>query len=132
LYIRISKEESVKKLSFLCLGLLAVAALSLFALAVDVSGTWELTSQSPRGERTSDITITQEGDAIKVTMPGRQGDEITGEGMVSGNDIEWTITRSTQQGEFSMTYKGTVEGDTMSGTVEIRDNTNQWTAKKKS
>jgi hypothetical protein len=101
------------------------------AAAVDVSGTWELTSQSPRGERTSEITITQDGDTITVTMPSRRGDEITAEGRVDGNAIEWTVVRETPQGEFTMVYKGTVDGDTMKGTVEIRGNSMDWTAKKK-
>lgn len=122
----------MKKLPLFSLVFLAIAAAALYGIDVDVSGTWELTMQSPRGERTSEITIAQEGDKITVTMPGRQGGEMTGEGTVSGNEIEWSITRSTQRGEFTLTYKGTVSGDTMTGTVDMRGNAMEWTAKKKS
>lgn len=113
--------------SALILGLLAFAAYAL----VDVSGTWEMTTVSQRGENTVDITIVQDGDKITVTMPGRQGDEMTGEGIVDGNKIQWSVTRETQRGEFTLTYEGTVDGDTMSGTFSMMDREMEWTAKKK-
>lgn len=109
---------------------LGVAAIAAYAL-VDVSGTWEMTSEGRQGPMTREITIVQDGNNIKVTMPGRQGSEMTGEGTVDGNNIEWTITRETQRGEFTMTYKGTVDGDTMSGTMSVMDREMEWSAKKK-
>lgn len=127
----------MKKWSMLFLGAILILSLGLSAAAADVSGTWEMTSRGPRGERTMDITIVQEGDKITVTMPGRQGNEMTGEGMVQGNAIEWSITRETPRGEFTMIYKGTVDGDSMSGTMEISGGMGgrggmEWTAVKKS
>ena len=107
--------------------------IELVSFAADVSGTWEFTMQSPRGEdMTSDITIEQDGEKIKVTMQGFRGDEMEGEGTVKENKIEWIVNISTQRGDFSITYKGTVEGDTMSGTAEMGDfGSMEWTAKKK-
>lgn len=65
-------------------------------------------------------------------MPGWQGDQIEGEGTVKENKIEFTFNISTQRGDFSIAYTGTVEGDTMSGEAEMGDfGTMQWTAKKK-
>jgi hypothetical protein len=103
----------------------------LTAQDVNVTGDWEITTQSPRGERTSDIHFEQEGEKLTVTMQ-IMGEEVTAEGTVKGNNIEWSVTRSTQRGEFTITYKGTVEGDTMSGEAEMGDfGTMEWTAKKK-
>jgi hypothetical protein len=116
------------------LGVLLIGAFSLLALAVDISGTWEMTSQSPRGgERTSDITIEQDGDNIKVTMQGFRGDEMVGEGTIDGNKVTWSITRETPRGEFTLTYNGTINEDgTMSGEVAFGDmGSAEWTAKKK-
>ena len=116
------------------LGALAVmAVLALTVWAVDVSGTWEMTSPGRGGEMmTRDITIVQEGNKIKVTMPGfRGGDPITGEGTVEGNAIEWKVVRQTPMGEMVMEYKGTVDGATMKGTFAMRDQDIEWTAKKK-
>lgn len=102
------------------------------AMDVDVTGDWEMTTVSPRGERTSTVHFEQDAEKITVTMEGRQGDEITGEGTIEGNAIEWTISRSTPRGDMTMTYEGTVDGDTMSGTVEVGDfGSFDWTAKRK-
>ncbi|MBE3125237.1 MAG: hypothetical protein IMZ57_06225 [Acidobacteria bacterium] len=116
------------------LGALAIlAVLSLAAWAVDISGTWEMSSPGRDGAMmTRDITIVQEGNKIKVTMPGRPGgDPITGEGTLEGNAIEWKIVRQGPQGEMVMTYKGTVDGNTMKGTTMRMDQEVEWTAKKK-
>ena len=104
----------------------------LTAQDANVAGDWEMTSQSPRGERTSAIHFDQDGQNIKVTMEGFRGNEMTGEGTVQGNKIEWTITMSTQRGDMTISYSGTVEGDTMSGEAQMGDfGAMEWTAKKK-
>lgn len=115
------------------LGILFIGALSLLVMAADISGTWEMTSQSPRGERVSEMTIEQDGDTIKVTMEGFRGNEMVGEGAIDGKDVEWTFTMETQRGEFTLTYKGTINDDgTMSGEMAMGDRgTMEWTAVKK-
>ncbi len=111
--------------------ILVLLAVALSAQEVNVTGDWEMTITSPRGERTRDIHFEQEGEKLTVTMQGRDG-EVTAEGTVKGNEIEWTITRSTPRGEVTMTYTGTIEGDTMSGEVQMGDfGSSEWKAKKK-
>ncbi len=90
--------------------------------------------QTPRGgERTMDIHIEQEGEKITVTWTGFRGEEVKAEGTIKGNEIEWSFTREGRGGgEFTMTYKGKVEGDTMTGEVQMGDfGSMEWTAKKK-
>lgn len=106
-------------------------ALALSAQQVNVSGDWEMTITTPRGDMTRNIHFDQEGEKIKVTMEGMRGGETSGEGTVKGKEIEWTITRSGPMGEMTVTYKGTVEGDTMKGEVQMGDRTVEWTAKRK-
>ncbi len=121
-----------KILKTLALGILILWGVSLYALAVDVSGIWDMTLKTDRGDWPTELTIEQEGEKIKVTMPGFQGDKIEGEGTVKDNKIEFTFNISTQRGDFSVTYTGTIEGDTMSGEAAMGDfGTMQWTAKKK-
>lgn len=111
--------------------ILVLLAVFLSAQEINVTGDWEMTITSPRGERTQDVEFKQEGEKLTVTMQGRGG-EVTAEGTVKGNEIEWTITRSTPRGEFTMTYTGTIEGDTMSGEVQMADfGSSEWKAKKK-
>lgn len=122
--------------------MLAIIALLSFTVLlcgqdVNVSGDWEMTSETPRGERTQTIHIEQEGEKLTVTMPGgfrggQEGGEITAEGTIEGNKIEWSFTRDTPRGEFTVKYTGTVEGDTMTGVVEREQSgTSPWTAKRK-
>jgi len=127
------EKKMSKSTKTLALGILILAGLSLFALAVDVSGTWEITLKSPqRGDMTSEMKIEQDGEKITVTMESFQGDELTGEGTAKDNKVEWTVNINTQRGDFTITYTGAVEGDTMSGEAEIGDfATMEWIAKKK-
>lgn len=99
--------------------LLTMFALLLQADEANVTGDWELTVKSPRGEMSQDVKFVQEGENLTVTMKDRQGNEITGKGTVKGNEIEWSITRSTPRGEMTVTYKGMVEGDTMTGEIQM-------------
>lgn len=118
--------------SLLTFIILALLIFSLSAQEVDVTGDWELTMETRRGEITRDVKFVQEGENLTVTMEGPRGGELTGEGTVKGNDIEWTITRSTPRGEMKITYTGKVEGDTMSGEVQFGSfRSSEWKATKK-
>lgn len=114
---------------------LSFLLLSLFSLGlaeVNVSGNWELTMTTPRGEMTYEVTFVQEGEKLTVTMKSPRG-ETTGEGTIKGSDIEWTVTRTTSRGEFTITYKGKIEDEnTMSGQAQMGDfGSADWKAKKK-
>jgi hypothetical protein len=126
----------MKKTSF---ALVAIAAiLTMAAWAADVSGTWTMSTPGRDGQMMErDFTIVQDGSKIKVsmTMPGRPGGEsreMTGEGTIEGNAIQWAFTFQRPDGqEMKMEYKGTVDGNTMKGTTMRRDQEVEWTAKKK-
>ncbi len=133
------KKSLILMLALLMTGIVVLAA------AVDVTGTWEMTTTGQRGgqsfERKNDVTFKQEGEKLTVSMmmPGRQGaepTEVKGEGTVKGNDIEWKVTRTTQRGEFTTNYKGTIADDkNMSGKSEMSMGeqvmTQEWKAVKK-
>jgi hypothetical protein len=123
----------IKTKSLIALCTMALLAVPVSALQTNVAGEWEMTSEGRQGPRTTNIQIEQDGEKITVTMPGmRGGGEVKAEGTIKGNEIEWTVTRSTQRGEFTITYKGKVEGDTMKGEVQMGDfGSREWTAKKK-
>jgi hypothetical protein len=92
------------------------------AKPADIAGLWELTTQgTPQGDMTADATFVQDNDKIKFTMSGPGGFEMSGEGTVKGQDVEWTVTISTPQGEFALAYKGKVDGETMTGEVVAGD-----------
>ena len=119
-----------KILSVLVFSFLLVFSFSS-AEAADVSGDWEITASTQRGEMTWEVHFDQDGETLAVTMKGRRG-EMTGEGTIKGNAIAWTITRETPRGEMTMTWSGEVEGDTMSGEVEFGSfGSSEWEGKRK-
>jgi hypothetical protein len=112
-------------------GAAVVLALVLPAFAAEgVSGKWKMTAKTPRGERTYDVTMEQAGEKLVVTSKDRQGNDVKSEGSVKGADITWTMKRTTPNGEFTITYKGKVEGKAMSGTSETPMGTGEWKAEK--
>jgi hypothetical protein len=114
----------------LALGLLPTLAFA--AGAVDVTGVWEMTIQIPQGEQTIEATFTQEGEKLKVSMEGPQGYPLEGEGTVKENVVEWAFFISSPMGEFSLFFKGKVDGGMMSGEVQMGDfGAAVWSAKKK-
>ena len=123
----------IKTKSLIALCALVLLVIPMSALQTNVAGDWEMTSEGRQGPRTTNINIEQDGEKITVTMPGmRGGGEVKAEGTIKGNEIEWTFSFSTQRGDMTITYKGKVEGDTMSGTVQMGDfGSREWTAKKK-
>ena len=121
--------------------MIAMIALVLFPVMlsgqdINVTGDWEMTLETPRGERTQAIHIEQNGEKLIVTMQGgmrggQGGGEITAEGTIQGNKVEWSFSRNTPRGDFSIKYTGTVEGDTMTGEVSRgQSRTSPWTAKR--
>jgi len=114
----------------------AVAAVLAFVAAgtaqekpANVAGKWEMSWEGRQGTQTSTLTLEQDGANLKGTMSGRRGDTpVTG--TVKGKEITLTVKRQTPQGEFTQEFKGTVDGDSMKGTLSIGERTIDWTAKK--
>lgn len=120
----------MKRISCFSLILFLFVFVSAYA-ETDVSGDWEITIQTQRGDMTQSMTIEQNGESITVTMQGRRGREFTGQGTIKGNAVEWTITRTSQRGEFTMTYTGMVDGNSMSGEASVMNRTIEWSAVRK-
>ena len=82
-----------------------------------VNGTWTLTVDlgGQGGEATFELEEKKEG-KLSGTYSGAAG-EAEVSGTVSGNEVEFTF--DSQFG--SVTYKGTVDGDKMSGTCSYGD-----------
>jgi hypothetical protein len=96
--------------------LLIVLALSsaLALCAADISGTWAAAVRLDAGSGTATFVFKQAGDALTGTYTGALGSADV-KGTVKGNQVEWSFENS-DAGKIS--YKGTVDGATMKGTVE--------------
>jgi hypothetical protein len=122
-------------------GILAGALLALLATvpsssgaaaqepAVDMTGVWEITSESPRGTMTRTITFEQDGTTLTGSMETQMG-SMPLEGSVEGNKITFTMTFTRGDRSFEMVYTGTVEGDTAEGTMQTPRGETEWTGKR--
>jgi hypothetical protein len=88
----------------------------------DVSGTWSVTASDGRRSATQTLVIRQDGNNIAGTFRGpRQSGTL--DGKVSGNTITFHVSAKRQ-----LDYTGTVNGDSMLGTLSGSGNTGNWTA----
>lgn len=96
--------------------------------AVDVSGVWEITAETPRGTMTRTITLVQDGSSLSGTADSRLGSIPIKNGSVEGDKISFTLELSRGDRTFEMKYTGTVDGDTAKGTLRTpRGDEVEWT-----
>lgn len=116
---------------------LLTAALTVIGLSVvpiaaqDLTGMWEISSETQRGTQNMTLEFEQDGSALTGTVTltfggGRGGGgggggtrtvEISG-GMVDGASFSFTMTLSFGDRSITQSYSGTFEGDAMKGTIE--------------
>ena len=60
----------------------------------NITGVWEMVTQTPNGDMPGEVTFTQEKETLKVSMTGPQGMPMSGEGTVKGGLAQWSITIS--------------------------------------
>ena len=115
--------------------LAAVVAFTAAPVAAqDINGTWEITSEGPRGAMTQTLALAvKDGKltgTVTMTMGGRGGRGGGGAGgaggpmvmeisnaKLEGNAFSFTMEMSMGGNSFSQEYKGTFEGDTMKGEI---------------
>jgi hypothetical protein len=85
---------------------------------MSADGTWNITTNSPMGAQDATLTLTTDGSALSGQMSGAQGTlDITG-GTVDGDSLSWK-TSLTQPMPIDLVFSATVDGDSISGTVEL-------------
>lgn len=101
--------------------LLALLAFSSPAAAQDVTGTWELTWETPQGARTTTFTFAQSGMEVTGTALMGRGDMVREvairDGHIHDGQLTFTLTLGMGERSMSQTFAATVTGDTMEGKV---------------
>ena len=134
----------MKRASVLTVALVAVLGLAVTAYAqekpkeqpkeapaVNVTGTWDMSVETPQGTMSLSSTFKQEGEKLTGTQSSQMG-ETALEGSVKGNDIVFAIVFNAQGQDITITYTGKIDGDTMSGTIEFGSfGSASWTAQKR-
>jgi hypothetical protein len=102
--------------------LMLVVCISVTATDPNVAGPWNIKVNGAGGAADQKIDLKQDGNKISGTFKGpRQSGTI--EGTVDGNDIKFRV-----KAFVPMDYVGTVDGDTMKGTLTGQGKTGDWTA----
>ena len=92
-----------------------------------IAGTWELTTESSRGIRTRTLTINED---FTGSYKGRNREfPVTGL-KLEGDQLSFTVQMKWQDREFTMDFKGTVDGNSIKGTWTTSRGIREVTGKK--
>ena len=84
----------------------------------NITGEWAFTVQTDQGGGTPSITFKQDGEKLTGKYTGQLGAaDLTG--TIKGNDVKFTFTIDVQGQQAPVSYAGTVEKNTMKGTLDI-------------
>jgi hypothetical protein len=118
------KNNGAKALGLLSVLVLAVCAAAAGDAPANVSGKWNVAVSGDAGSASQTIDIKQDGNKITGNFKGpRQSGPL--EGTVDGNNIKFHVST-----RVPLDYTGTVDGDSMKGTMSGRGKTGDWTAKR--
>jgi hypothetical protein len=84
----------------------------------DVSGTWALTVETQRGPANPTLTLSQNGTTLSGTYKGQLGEGPVA-GTLNDGNIAFTVKMAAMGREFEVQYAGRVDGDSMSGEVQL-------------
>lgn len=87
--------------------------------AVNASGTWQLTVESPQGTIPVTATLRQSGTTITGTLSSMFGQTAT-DGSVRGARVRFKTLVDVQGQSLEVEFEGTIEGDTMTGSVSVQ------------
>jgi Tol biopolymer transport system component len=117
-----SKEGPMPSIIRVLTGAMLAAALlapvSVVAQATNVTGDWAFNVQTDQGAGTPALTFKQDGEKLTGKYNGQLGVADLS-GTVKGNAIHFTFTVDVQGQQATVTYDGTVEKNTMKGSVNI-------------
>ena len=85
---------------------------------MSIDGTWNLTIETPIGTQESSLEAHASGGALTGTQSSPDGAQAIQDGVVDGDEASWSITISSPMA-MTLEFKGTVDGDTLSGSVKL-------------
>jgi hypothetical protein len=88
------------------------------AWAIDVTGTWLMSLQTPAGVGTPTLTLKQAGEIVTGSYRGQLG-EAPLTGTIKGNDLVIKYTVDAQGTDIEIIYSGTVDGTNTSGKLAL-------------
>ena len=108
--------------------LIAIAGIAAAPVAAqNLTGTWELESQTQRGTQNITLTLVQDGSELTGSVTQAFGGRGGGggartmdieNGTVDGGSFSFTYAITFGDNSVTLSYSGTSEGDAMEGTIE--------------
>jgi hypothetical protein len=80
-------------------------------------GTWQLTMNTPMGERRSTLTLSTSGGTLTGQQEAEGNTTDIADGTVNGNDLSWKVS-ITNPMPLTLTFSGTVNGNSLNGTAD--------------
>lgn len=80
-------------------------------------GTWNLTMQTPMGERRSTLTLSTAGGALTGNQEAEGNITDIADGSISGDTVSWKVA-ITNPMPLTLTFSGTVNGNSLTGTAD--------------
>ena len=115
------------------IGLLTVLLFvpGLASAQTSVAGNWDVTINSPQGANTTLVTFTQDGEKVSGIFKSQRGELPFDGGKLTGSDLTFTFTITTQGMQLPITLTGKVDGATMAGKADFGGFAEgDWTAKR--
>ena len=94
-------------------------AVTIAAQGVNITGTWVLTVETGGGSGQPTVTFKQDGEKLTGHYSSQTLGEADFTGTVKGNAVQFTFNANAQGTEIDVAYAGTVDGDSMKGTVNM-------------
>ena len=85
---------------------------------MSADGTWNLTLETPMGERRSTLTLSTAGGALTGTQAAEGNSTEIFDGTAKGDDVAWKVS-ITNPMPLTLEFTGKVSGDSMSGEMGI-------------
>ena len=105
--------------------LLTLAALSLSALAADVTGTWKAEFDTQRGLQKYTFTLKQDGTSVtgkaNVERDGEKREAELKEGKVEGDTVTFVEPLKIQDNQLRITYTGRISGNEIKFNRKVAD-----------
>ena len=80
-------------------------------------GTWNLTMQTPMGERRSTLTLSTAGGTLTGKQEAEGNTTDIADGSVNGNELSWKVS-ITNPMPLTLTFNGTVDGNSLNGSAD--------------
>ena len=100
------------------IGLFFAVSAATAAFAADPSGTWKWTTHTPNGEIDTTLKLESKDGKLAGAYSNQFGDTEISNASLQGDVIAFDVVRDVGGGKFVVKYRGKLEGDTITGTIE--------------